>query len=60
MSIEDPPTPFQRMQYTKGLLVPCVACGRRLAPDWDHEGLCDGCREPDYQDYEEDTNDDED
>ena len=57
MSIDDIPTPFQRMQYTKGVLVPCAACGRKVVPDWDKQGICDGCREPDY---EEDYCDDED
>jgi len=57
MSIDDIPTPFQRMQYTKGVMVPCAICGRKVVPDWDKQGICDGCREPKY---EEDYGDDED
>lgn len=60
MSIDDIPTPFRRMQYTKGVMVPCAACGRKVVPEWDREGYCDGCREPVYPDYEEDFSDDED
>ena len=59
MSIDDIPTPFQRMQYTKGMMVPCAVCGRRLAPEWDREGICDGCREPACPDYDEDYGDED-
>jgi len=55
MNMDDIPTPFQRMQHAKGVLVPCSACGRNVVPEWDREGYCDGCREPDYVEVSDET-----